>query len=1047
MAKDISKTLIVGLGGTGQTVIRDIKKRMLRTYGEIPKLVKFLEFDTDKKVDGNTPFEYYYNGKSNSDYKYNITEPEFLLTPFLGVNYAKTDEICTVKINMDELTNVSARLNNKGAGGYRVCGRTIFLQNSQDIIRKLTETVSTLRSTSLEGSETGVGGYHVTGGGNINVFVIASMAGGTGSSSFMDMSRMLQIAGVQVENEVRAGTDSIFGIFFLPKFFEDKPHTQNIRINTYTALSELDYTWGLRDERTYPIGCKALTDDSQDYKESVGNDKRVVFSAVYLIDKLSSRSQTNSFQEASSYVASFIASSIAASNDQIVSCFVNSNHKNNTVEGKYQNYSGLGYCELRFNRQELVKYLLNRKLIATLEDYKNGRNVRANEIVETFIRKNSLNEGVKKDTKGADTRSQFNQLTDAILDISGTLFNDIHMGAVETDNNAGSLIENSKVEYLNRITAKVQETVVAFADRKEELLLKLRELLNEHQSGNGFGIFPDLARQLKTLITAMKKGLEEEVTKHEDDFVKTEQELEIIMNSITENNPGGIVGRGHRRAEQESWLQAYANKVKYEMGDNSNPTLARLKVEAARKREAIAIYEEMIKIVDEYYKVVTKETIDGPVDSVSGSYKKITGLYNTLMDLLILENNSYQPKKAAVKETLFADAYFKEYFEQHDADTMPLTPEAIRELDEYFKGIFTELSITDANKLAEMRNELLKHLPADGLIRKIQEERMSIDEVFIECYKTYGRITNPNDLEAYPQLKMLQQLEAMFDPLWQYKTFPEGLAPEKHMVVGVYDPDNHIFNEANGYSATINGWVSNREYVSLGDPDRIVFMLMETAIPAYKLVGVDNWAREFNQKKGNTYTYSDKRLENIEMLMPGAQDEAEIAWAYGWLFGLITNPTNRNALRVKPSYDLRVKRGYTPEPGGYVNYFNIEHPKDIYYCHQKFVNDQELAKDILNQAMALLDANPVDNIIKIKDWVNNETLWKAEVRGKENLTPDERKVIEREVKYLAMRFPRLGAEDGVELKNGRVINNDSDVLTNREEELKAKGKKTDVPEA
>ncbi|MBQ3734423.1 MAG: hypothetical protein II859_10735 [Bacteroidales bacterium] len=41
MAKNISKTLIIGLGGTGQTVIREIKKRMLRTYGEIPDLVKF----------------------------------------------------------------------------------------------------------------------------------------------------------------------------------------------------------------------------------------------------------------------------------------------------------------------------------------------------------------------------------------------------------------------------------------------------------------------------------------------------------------------------------------------------------------------------------------------------------------------------------------------------------------------------------------------------------------------------------------------------------------------------------------------------------------------------------------------------------------------------------------------------------------------------------------------------------------------------------------------------------------------------------------------
>lgn len=76
MAKDISKTLIVGLGGTGESVILDIKKQLLRRYGEIPKLVKFLEIDTDDLKPVKEEFSYYYGGERHVDYRYQILRPE-----------------------------------------------------------------------------------------------------------------------------------------------------------------------------------------------------------------------------------------------------------------------------------------------------------------------------------------------------------------------------------------------------------------------------------------------------------------------------------------------------------------------------------------------------------------------------------------------------------------------------------------------------------------------------------------------------------------------------------------------------------------------------------------------------------------------------------------------------------------------------------------------------------------------------------------------------------------------------------------------------------
>jgi len=458
MAKNISKTLIIGLGGTGQTVIREIKKRMLRTYGEIPDLVKFLSFDTDDVSNKNTSFKYYYDGESHEDFKYHIQGHEFWKIPAPGLDTVKRDTICAAHLNIDELVNVSNRLSGKGANGYRVIGRSHFLNDSLNIIKKLGRVVSDLRSAGAAALNS-ANGYNIVNN-QITVYVIASLAGGTGSSAFQDMSRMLQIAGVNTQYATAAGQDMIFGVFFLPSFFKGFSHTENIEINTYTALSELDYTLELGDANKYPQGHQALADDDQDYHGHLNNGKRVHYSGVYLVDSMTSTGQTHEIADASSYVASFIASSIAATSNDIMSSYVNSQHKTHTVQGKYQKYSTLGYCELRFNRQELVRYLLNRKLLESLSLFKSGNGFIASQIAQNFIDANQLNEGVEADSEGNDTRSQSNQLTDAIIKMSDERFTKITMASVDTGNNAADNIEANNKTYLNLIGTEEKKVVL-----------------------------------------------------------------------------------------------------------------------------------------------------------------------------------------------------------------------------------------------------------------------------------------------------------------------------------------------------------------------------------------------------------------------------------------------------------------------------------------------------------------------------------------------------------------------------------------------------------
>jgi len=1051
MAKDITRTLIVGLGGTGQTVIQDIKKRMLRTYGEIPPLVKFLEFDTDDRKDDNTPFKYYYGGETHEDFRYRIGNNEFLKIPSPGTEVIKRDPTCIQKLNMDQLVRVSARLQGHGAGGYRVMGRSHFLNYSQNIINVLSNTLMALRGANLTAQETAKG-YNI-GSTGITVYVVASLAGGTGSSAFQDMSRMLQIAGVNVQYTTSADLDKIFGVFFLPAFFEGISHTNNVRINAYTALSELDYAFDLADATRHPAGSIEIQNDEQDYTGFTQNNRRVIYDSIFLVDAHTSRGNSHTLEEASNYVASFIASSVAADSAALISSFVNSDHKVNNVDGKYQLYSGLGYCELRFNRQELVKYLLNRKLIDFIERFKMGNsNKTAIQIAEEFINANGLNEGVKGGTSQEDTRAQLNELTDAIINLSDRRLTSLTMASVDTGREAATNIETCKNHYLTAIGTAIQEIIQEFTLIKAEKIQRLKDMLDEHQSGKGFVKFPDLARNLVTIFQDMKVGLEDEVENHKRQFETIERDLIQVKNTIAENTSKGFLGFGSKVEEQQAAIRRYINKVRYDNGRAGNPTLAWLKVETARKNEAIAVYEEMINTVESYYKEEETETVDGSRTTITGSFRTVERLYKALTEQLMSENNNYQPDEAAVNETIFADAYFKRYFESHDAETMPLNDQDKFALDEYISKVFTELPVINEEKLAEMREKLSTLLPTGGLIRKIKDVQISIDELFIECFGTYGDILDKKDLDTSPQLKMLAQVNTLFETLWSYLNFRgQGLQPEKNMVIGVYDSANNIFNTANGYSDTIGGW-NSYSYLSLGDPDRIAFMLMETAIPAFKLLNVESWANEFNQKKKTTYTFTDKRLEDIDMIMPGVNEEAEIAWAYGWLFGLITNPRRKRGLRVKPSYAYVTDKNVTLESDGEYNYFaTLTSSSDISDCHRKFVNDIDLSNDIYVQAMNLLGADPLGNIIKIKEWVNERKMWDVSVRGKErtNMTNSELQVIQNEIRHLALRFVRLGYDLTLDA-NGQVTHIYSEAIAQRENAKKgkkAKSNKTESPEA
>lgn len=1008
MSKDISRTLIIGLGGTGQSVIREIKKRLFRRYGEIPSLVKFLSFDTDNVDYQDTDFQYYYNGENRITRKYNITKAEFKKVARPSIEVLKADPNCA-HLNFEQLGKIYGLANAIGANGYRVMGRAHFLYEANNIMTQLENTVTNLQNAQLAQAEL-ANGYSLANG-STTVYIIASLAGGTGSSSFLDLSRMLQHAGIDIlPRGGNAPSDNIMGVFFMPSFFSTKANTPNVKANTYVALSELDYLLGLNDEERYPDGCIEKENDLNIYGPNTAY-KSVRFSNVYLIDEKTRQGHTHSFEEASGYVASFIAASIAADNTALQGSYSNSTHRLHDVEGKKQLYSGLGFCEIRFDRQNLVKYLLNKQLREVLSEYKTTT-LDVDRIADVFIAENHLNEGVMSSGEDMeDTRAQLNELTDSIFELTDKRLTGIPMTKVKTGKKAAEEIEAGRVKYLTKINAEIGEVKKGFAKQKKIILENLTEMLNKRQTEIGFGCIPDLAKRLKSAFEAMKLGLEDEITQHENSEKSIETTLKKIKTTIASNSSGGFLGIGSQREAQEAAIKSYYSAIE-NIGTETKPTLLRVKLEIARKKMAIDVYDELIKKVEDFYKEEEIELAgDKTAIQVSGSAMEIQKTYDALKKTVESEFLSYAYSKSAKNETIFVDAYFKEYFDTHKNESIELNEQARNELEQFIQQIFIDKPSVDKELIAKMRMFILDLLPDNVLIKRIQREDLSLDQLFVHCFGRADEVDDDHDLNRYPHLGLFAQMDTLFDSLWQYNDFRGGncQAVALQCVVGVNDTNAHLFditNKYNNYLPSSHAY----QYINVGDPDRILFILQETAIPGFKMREASGWKSDYESKKDNTYSFSDKRLEDIDLMFPDTTDEkGDIAWAYGWLFGLIASVAGR--IQVKPSQAYLTKTQQVPGNSGYLDYFATrkQRASNLSVCHKQFVRDEKLFEDIYEQVMELLDSDKNGSMVKIAHWINDGLLWENRGKLRTSMDGDERWIVQNETESLKKRFARLNS--------------------------------------
>ncbi|MDJ0735137.1 MAG: tubulin-like doman-containing protein [Nostocaceae cyanobacterium] len=365
--RGINRTICIGLGGTGRDILMRIRRLIVDRYGNLSNLpiVSFIHIDTDKaatQVTGIRTGSTYHGVDLSfkSAEKVSATMSADEVTMFVQglerrseyTRHGPYDHI-GIWFPPQLLRNIKAV--EEGAKGIRPVGRLAFFHNYQRIQAAIEAAE---KRTSGHKSQLLKTGLIVEEG--VNIFVVGSLCGGTGSGMFLDVAYSLR--------HLYSGQGSqIVGYLIIsPELYGNTP---SMNANTYAALKELNYysTPSSKFEACYDIQNLVVV-----------QEQRPAFDYAYLVS-----SQTNKDYKILSQgkLCNVIAHKIALDFSGELAPIVKG-HRDNFLQPmiqpdkhprpNVQRYLTFGLAAIYFPRDTIVQIALNHVSLALVKFWLNG---------------------------------------------------------------------------------------------------------------------------------------------------------------------------------------------------------------------------------------------------------------------------------------------------------------------------------------------------------------------------------------------------------------------------------------------------------------------------------------------------------------------------------------------------------------------------------------------------------------------------------------------------------------------------------------------------
>ena len=223
--RPIRPTVIIGLGGTGQRIALEVRRRIVHEYGELDRLpiLGFFIIDTDIEKPIIPGID------EDTQKKIQLNPSEFFHAKVTGTQKLKQELSAYphlsewVDRSILERGDVSV-----GAKGIRAIGRLAYFLNFETIKTAFNSVRSQVTNQpNLRYMAENHGVQVATG---LNVFIITSVCGGTGSGMFLDLAFTIK--------DLLSGTEhQRIGYLILPGVFG----TDMAKASGYAALRELNH--------------------------------------------------------------------------------------------------------------------------------------------------------------------------------------------------------------------------------------------------------------------------------------------------------------------------------------------------------------------------------------------------------------------------------------------------------------------------------------------------------------------------------------------------------------------------------------------------------------------------------------------------------------------------------------------------------------------------------------------------------------------------------------------------------------------------------------
>jgi hypothetical protein len=248
------RVLAIGVGGSGKAILTLFKERLEETYGQIPDQVVLLSFDTDSLRDidqfAGTRLNAFSQDGREPEFQQVISPPGMTMdTIFSDIRGGRT----TAYMHWLEQDKLDLRLGPSerdirgGAQQRRPVGRTaLFLRWDRPIYSAIINAIARMygevdqvvpEAQATVDEELAA----QTERGKRLIFIVGSVAGGTGSGFFLDIANLVRHA---VDSNDNWQSVDVSAVIVLPDAFQAYTTAMNdptnLKPNSYAALRELD---------------------------------------------------------------------------------------------------------------------------------------------------------------------------------------------------------------------------------------------------------------------------------------------------------------------------------------------------------------------------------------------------------------------------------------------------------------------------------------------------------------------------------------------------------------------------------------------------------------------------------------------------------------------------------------------------------------------------------------------------------------------------------------------------------------------------------------